>query len=159
MMAGMAAPEDRTNRRLELLAKLVKQRRTSLRLTAEEAARRCDVSHMTYRKVEGDKVNRGVAQASPTSYAKIETGLDFRPGSCLAVLEGADSITLLDGTELISGAQISHPSPEQVEEGVKQAMSKVAGLYAPELTHGQTEAMSDGFVKELQRRGILPSAS
>ncbi|MGC5534309.1 hypothetical protein [Streptomyces sp. SR-10] len=155
----MAAPEARTDRRLELLAKLVRQRRTSLRLSADDAASRCRVAPMTYRKVEGDKNHQGVGPASATTYAKIETGLDFRPGSCQAVLDGADSITLTDGTEIISGAQITHPTPEQVEEGVKQAMSKVAGLYAPELTHGQTEAMSDDFVKELQKRGILPSAS
>jgi hypothetical protein len=155
----MAASPDRTARRLQLLATLVTQRRASLRLSIEEAAARCGIAPMTYRSVEGDKLRRGLKVVRSATYAKIESGLGFTPGSCHAVLEGADSITLTDGTELIAGAQISHPPLDKVADEVKQALDKMAGLHAPELTHGQTDDMAAGLVKELQRRGILPSAS
>lgn len=158
MMTPMAASQDRTAHHLDLLATLVTQRRASLHLGIDEAARLCGLAPMTYRKVEGDRQNQGVGVARDTTYAKIEKAFDFRPGSCRAVLDGADSIRLLDGTELISGAQISHPPLEEVADEVKQAMGRVAGLHAPELTHGQTDAMAEEFMKELQRRGILPAA-
>lgn len=154
----MAASQDRPARHLELLATLVTQRRASLHLGIDEAARLCGLAPMTYRAVEGDKHNRGSKQVRDTTYAKIEKAFGMTPGSCRAVLDGADSIKLLDGTELISGAQISHPPMEQVADEVKEAMGRVAGLHAPELTHGQTDSMAEGLVKELQRRGILPSA-
>ena len=102
--------------------------------------------------------NKGSKVARATTYAKIEKAFEFIPGSCRAVLDGANSIKLLDGTELIVGAQISHPSLEEVEDEVKQAMGRVAGLHAPELTHRQTDSMADQLMKELQKRGILPSA-
>ncbi|MGW0780407.1 hypothetical protein [Streptomyces sp. NPDC002913] len=154
----MAASPDRDARHLQLLAALVTQRRASLHLGIDEAARLCGIAPMTYRGVEGDRENKGSKVARDTTYAKIEKAFEFAPGSCRAVLDGAQSIKLLDGTELISGAQISHPPLEQVAEEVKQAIGKVAGLHAPELTHGQTDAMAVEFVKELQRRGILPPA-
>ncbi|MFJ3084691.1 hypothetical protein ACIPJG_33750 [Streptomyces halstedii] len=152
----MAAPRDRTDHQLDLLATLVTQRRASLRMSVEEAASFCGLAHMTYRKVEGDRHNQGVAPVRDTTYAKIETAFEFTPGSCRAVLDGATSIRLLDGTDLVPGAQITHPSLDQVATEVKQAMGAVAGLHAPELTHGQTDEMAAGLVKELQRRGILP---
>lgn len=154
----MAATPDRNARHLQLLAALVTQRRASLHLGIDEAARLCGIAPMTYRNVEGDRHNQGSKIARDTTYAKIESAFEFTPGSCRAVLDGADSIKLLDGTELIAGAQITHPPLEEVGDEVKQAMSRVAGLHAPELTHRQTDSMADQLVKELQRRGILPSA-
>ena len=154
----MAASPDRTARRLLLLATLVTQRRAALRLSMDKAAELCGIAPMTYRKVEGDKHHQGLEIPSAATYAKIENGLGFVPGSCHAVLDGADSITLTDGTELITGAQITHPPLDKVADEVKQALDKMAGLHAPELTHWQTDEMAEGLVKELQRRGILPSA-
>lgn len=158
MMATMAASPDRTTRHLQLLAALVAQRRAALKLGKDEAALLCGVAPMTYRAVEGGRDFEGVRVVRSTTYAKIESGLGFVAGSCRAVLDGADSIKLLDGSEIIHGALISHPSLDQVADGVKQAMGRLAGLHAPELTHRQTDEMADGLVEELQRRGILPSA-
>ncbi|MFE6127471.1 hypothetical protein ACFQ6Q_04225 [Streptomyces sp. NPDC056437] len=144
---------DSTTRHLQLLAALVKQRRTHLELGKDEAARECGVAPMTYRAVEEGRSVRD------TTYAKIEKRFDFVAGSCLAVLEGADSIKLLDGTELIRGAQIIRPSFDGMAEEVKQAITDAARLTAPDLTLRQTEAMTEQVVEELRRRGILPSAS
>ncbi|MEU1087695.1 hypothetical protein ACFYPN_15750 [Streptomyces sp. NPDC005576] len=152
----MAATPDRTARRLALLAALVTQRRTSLHLGIDEAARLCDLAPMTYRRVEGGKDNEGASAVRATSYAKVETGLGLVPGSCIAVLKGADSIKLVDGGELIAGAQITRPSRDQIASELRDAVSKVAGLHAPELTHGQTDKMTADLMKELQKRGVLP---
>lgn len=150
----MAAPSDSTTRHLQLLAALVKQRRLALGFSSKEkAADACDLSHVPYRNVEAGRA------ASDTTYVKIENRFEFVAGSCQAVLEGADSIKLLDGTELIHGGQITRPSFEEMEDGVKQAITTAARLTAPDLTHRQTEAMTVQVVEELRRRGILPSGS
>lgn len=151
----MGALTDRNTSHLQLLAALVKQRRLGLGFSSKEkAADACGLSHVPYRNVESGR------PVSDTTYAKIENRFDFVAGSCRAVADGsADSIKLLDGTELIHGGQIVRPSFGEAAEEVKQAITRAARLTAPHLTLGQTEEMSDAIVKELQRRGILPSGS
>lgn len=148
----MATPPDRNARHLQLLGALVRQRRAALDLGKDEAARKCGIAPMTYRAIEDGR------RARDTTYAKVEKTFDFVAGSCRAVLDGSDSIKLLDGTELIHGAQIGRPSLEELADEVKQAVSKAAGLHAPDLTHRQTQEMTGEIVEELRRRGILPSA-
>ncbi|MER5678631.1 hypothetical protein FKO01_60555 [Mesorhizobium sp. B2-3-3] len=148
----MAASPDRNARHLQLLAALVTQRRAALDLGKDEAARKCGIAPMTYRAVEEGR------RARDTTYAKIEKAFEFAPGACRAVLDGSDSIKLLDGTELIHGAQIARPSLEDLADEVQQAVTKAAGLHAPDLTHRQTQEMTGEIVDELRRRGILPSA-
>ena len=149
----MAAPTDRTTRHLQLLAALVKQRRLALGFSSKEkAADACGLSHVPYRNVEAGR------PVSDTTYAKIEARFEFISGSCRAVLDGADSVTLLDGTELIHGGQIIRPSFEELEDEAKQAITVAVRLTAPDLTHRQTEAMTERAVEELRKRGILPSA-
>lgn len=151
----MPAPQERTTRQLALLAALVKQRRMKLGFSnKEDAAKACGLSHVPYRNVEA-----GRGGVSDTTYAKIETGFEFVAGSCQAVLNGADSIKLLDGTELIHRGQITHPSLEEAPGMAKRAISSAAAESAPELTHRQTDEMAERAVKELQRLGIIPSGS
>ncbi|MFE0039367.1 hypothetical protein [Streptomyces sp. NPDC059015] len=151
----MAALAHHTSSHLQLLGSLVTQRRVALGFSSKEkAADACGLSHMTYRHVEGGR------PVSDTTYAKIENRFEFVAGSCKTVAEGnADSIRLLDGTELIHGGQITRPSFKEVADEVKQAITDAARLTAPDLTLGQTEEMTERVVKELQRRGILPSGS
>lgn len=149
----MGALTDRNTSHLQLLAALVKQRRLALGFSSKEkAADACDLSHVPYRNVEAGRA------ASDTTYLKIENRFEFVAGSCQAVLEGADSIKLLDGTEMIYGGQITRPSYGESADGVKQAINNAARLTAPHLTHRETEAMSKQVVEELRKRGILPSA-
>ncbi len=105
---------------------------------------------MTYRKVEGGE------PVTDTTYGKVEVGFGMRPGSCRAVLDGADSIFLEDGTELIEGGQITHFDPRRLEDGLRQAFTRSAGLTVPGLTLGEVEAMHRELVRELQEQGILP---
>jgi hypothetical protein len=150
----MAALTDHTARQLKLLAALVTQRRRALGFSSKEkAAEACGLSHVPYRNVEGGR------PVSDATYAKIETRFEFEPDSCQAVLDGADSIKLTDGTELIAGGQISRPSFDEMTDALKQAITSAARLTAPNLTLGQTDDLTEQVVKELQRRGILPSGS
>ncbi|MFD9630152.1 hypothetical protein [Streptomyces violascens] len=150
----MTAPTDSTTRHLQLLAALVTQRRVVLGFSSKEkAAEACGLSHMPYRNVEAGR------PVSDLTYTKIENRFGFVPGSCQAVLDGADSIKLLDGTELIHGAKINRPSLAEMTEEVKQVINNAASVTAPELTLGQTQEMTQLVVRELQRRGILPSGS
>lgn len=150
----MVATPEPAAAQLRLLALLVKQQRISLGYSnKEDAAAACGLSHMPYRNVEAGR------SVSATTYAKIENGFKLRPGSCQAVLEGADSITLTDGTELIAGGQIQRIESNQLADDIRDAVNSAARLTAPDLTHRQTEAMTAKVIEELRKRGVLPAAS
>lgn len=157
MIGGMAPPSDHTARHLQRLAALVAQRRHVLGFRNKEAAAEaCGLSHMPYRNVEN-----GVA-ASRTTYRKIDAGFGFRPRSCEAVVDGADSITLEDGTELIEAGQIrDFVDPDQLLEATGRAFTKSASVTAPHLTLSEVEAIKDGMFEDLREEfrklGILES--
>lgn len=150
----MAPPSDGTARHLQKLAALVTQRRVALGLRSKEAgAKACGLSLMTYRNVENG------LRATATTYSKIELAYNFRPGSCKAVLEGADSITLEDGTELIEGGQIrDFVNSETLEEEVDRAFDKSAQVAAPHLTLSESQAIKRGMLEYLRERGVLRKA-
>jgi transcriptional regulator with XRE-family HTH domain len=153
MMCRMAPTTDPRSDRLALLGTLVTQRRAMLGLTQQRGAKACGLSNQTYWNVEHGRT------VSLTTYAKIERGFEIRAGSCRAVLDGADSVTLLDGTELIAGAQIQRPSLERQAEDVRAAINTAARLTVPGISLGQADAMTEKVLEELQKRGILPAAS
>jgi hypothetical protein len=148
----MALPSDETTRHLRKLATLVVQQRVALGFPSKEAAAEaCGISHMTYRKIEGGQSVRDA------TYAKLEIGFRFRPGSCKAVADGvADSITLEDGSELIDGGKITRFNRGHLEEELRGAITKSVMLTAPDLTLRQVEAMNERVVEELRKRGLLP---
>ncbi|MFD0437066.1 hypothetical protein [Streptomyces chartreusis] len=155
----MAQTTDKTARHLQKLAALVTQRRVQLGFRSKEAAATaCGLSHMPYRNVE-----KGVP-VSVTTYNKIEVGFGFRPGSCKAVLDGADSIILEDGTELIEGGQITHHQVdlEGISEEMRREFIDAATVTSPGISLGEADAMSreavERAVKILRERGILPKA-
>lgn len=149
MAAAIETPTDQQ----ALLGVLVRQRRVALGYTQAQGSKACDLSGQTYWNVEHGR------SASATTYAKVEHGYGMRAGSCQAVLDGADSITLTDGTELIAGGQIQRIESSQLAADFRDAVNTAARLTAPELTHGQTEAMTETVMEELRKRGILPAAS
>lgn len=150
----MASPSEEVARNLRKLAVLVRQRRVALGIGSTlKAGQRCGIADATYRKIEsGLPVN-------PTTYDKLEIGFGFQPNSCQAVLDGADSITLADGTELIEGAQIVRFDSAALSEGIPDAVTKSAMLVAPELTGGQIREMNEQVLEILRKRGLLPQAS
>lgn len=146
----MTPPADTAARQLQRLAALVAQRRAQLDLKKEDAATTCGIAYMTYWKVEdGQRVR-------DSTYAKLEVGFGLRAGSCKAVLDGADSITLQDGTELIEGGQIARFDANALAAGLPDALSRSAMLVAPELTGHQIRELNEHLVEELRRRGLVP---
>lgn len=149
----MAATTQTPTDRLALLGILVRQRRVALGFTQLQGAKACDVSNQTYVNVEhGRSVSR-------TTYAKIEQGYAMQAGSCQAVAQGSDSITLLDGSELIAGAQIQRVPTDDLADDIRAAINSAARLTLPDATHRQTEEMTEKVFEELRRRGVLPEAS
>jgi DNA-binding XRE family transcriptional regulator len=146
----MAHSSDQTARHLQRLAALVAQRRAQLGLTKEDAAKACGIAYMTYWKIEDAQRVRA------TTYAKLEVGFGMRAGSCKAVLDGADSITLDDGTELIEGGQIKRLDLDTLREVIPDAVTRSAMLVAPELTGRQIQELGERVVEDLRRRGRLP---
>ncbi|MET8694796.1 hypothetical protein ABZV65_19885 [Streptomyces bauhiniae] len=142
---------------LHKLAALVTQRRVSLgHVSKEAAAEACGISHTTYRKIEGTR-DAAPERVRPTTYAKLEIAFGFRPGSCARVLdEGADSITLHDGTELIEGGEIR--DFKVLEDEFDRAFDKSAQLTAPHLTLSEAKAMKDEMLRLLRERGVLKSS-
>lgn len=132
------------------------QRRVALGFASKEAAAdACDISHTTYRKVEGTET-AAPRRVRDTTYTKLDIGFGFRPGSAKAVADGiADSITLIDGTELIEGGQIR--DFVKLHDEVDRAFDKSAQLTAPHLTLSEAKAMKDEMIRELRARGVLKS--
>lgn len=153
MMGPMAAAIETPTDQQTLLGVLVRQRRVALGYTQAQGSKACDLSGQTYWNVEHGR------PASATTYAKVEHGYGMRAGSCQAVLEGADSITLDDGTELIHGGQIQRVKKGRLAEDIRAAVNSAARLTAPDMTHRQTEAMTDKVMEELRRLGTLPADS
>ncbi|WP_158997202.1 helix-turn-helix domain-containing protein [Streptomyces aureus] len=150
----MATPDGDPTRHLQKLAALVTQRRVALGFASKEAAAdACGISHTTYRKIEGTET-AAPSRVRDSTYAKLDVGFGFRPGSTKAVADGvSDSITLGDGTQLIEGGQIRDFS--RLEEEVDRAFTISAQLTAPHLTLSEAKALKDEMFKELRARGVL----
>jgi transcriptional regulator with XRE-family HTH domain len=160
-MGGMADTSDGTARHLRKLAALVTQRRIALGITDKRvAATRCGLSVTTYSRVETRE-----ERVTDSTYAKLEAGFGFRPGSCRAVLGGADSITLLDGTELVAGMQIvrGQVSAGEVADGLTEELREgvldLATGIIPHVPLGEAQEMSkrvaEYALKVLRKRGII----
>lgn len=152
-MWAMALTSDDTSRHRRRLGSLVTQRRTALGITDKRvAAKRCGFSVTTYTKIEnGDSVNA-------MSYAKLEAGFGMESGSCRAVLDGADSITLDDGTELFVGGRSVNVDRQGLAPALREAVTKWTRLVRPDITLGEDQAMTDGILEELRRSGYLPDS-
>ena len=148
----MASPSDPTAQHLQRLAALVAQRRAQLHLKKQDAALVCDLSYMTYWKIEAGQAVRA------SSYSKLEVGFNFRAGACRAVLDGtSESVVLEDGSELIAGGVIRDFKKAELEDEVDRAFDKSAQLTAPHLTLSEARALKEEMFRELRARGVLKS--
>jgi transcriptional regulator with XRE-family HTH domain len=145
----MASTSDQTIRHLQQLAALVAQRRAQMKLTMEDAAKACGIAYMTYRKIEGGQSVRD------STYAKLEVAFGMRAGACRAVLDGAGSVVLTDGTELIEGGAVRDFRSGSLEEEVDRAFDKSAQLTTPGLTLSEAKALKEEMLRELRERGVL----
>lgn len=151
MIRAMALTSDRSDDHLRRLGALVQQRRAVLEWSIARAAEEAGIAYMTYQRVERAQ---GVQQST---YAKLERAFGFRPGSCRAVLDGATSIALLDGSEIVEGGRLTPIRPEDMAEEVRDAVTSATIATVPGLTGKEIKALNDEVLRELQRRGILSS--
>lgn len=154
-MCRMAHTSGDTDRHLQRLAALVRQRRVALGFASKEAAAdACGISHTTYRKVEGTETMAPQAVRT-TTYAKLEIAFGMRAGACRAVLDGADSITLVDGTELIEGGRVR--DHVKLQEEIGRAFDISAQMVDPDMTLSKSKAIREEMLRELRARGVLES--
>ncbi|WP_330173063.1 hypothetical protein OG875_05290 [Streptomyces sp. NBC_01498] len=146
----MAAPTDHDSHRRRILGELVKQQRRALGYSSKEkAAEAVGLSHVPYRNVEN-----GLA-VSDLTYTKVELAFGLLPGSCRAFLDGADSIKLTDGGELIPGAR-SWPSLADIDARAREAIQAAVEVTAPDLSVGQAKELALKALEELRKRDLLP---
>lgn len=105
---------------------------------------------MTY-----DRVENGEGVQART-LARIEGGLGFGPGTFRAVLEGATSVMLEDGTEM-QVIEIAAVPPEDIEEQVRGAMHN-AMVTGTDLDADKIRNAAELAIQILRRGGVLPPA-
>jgi hypothetical protein len=132
MMGGMAPPIDAAAKPRRHLAALVTQRRLVLGWTKGRARQEAGIAPMTYDKVErGDSVK-------PETYGAVEAAFGIVPGSCLAVLQGATTLSLVDGG--VVTVETAEPSedaelglvrdlPLEIREGLREGQVFASGVY------------------------------
>lgn len=147
----MTAPPGRHDSARQRLAALVEQRRVALGWSKEKAAAACDgLAYMTY-----DRVENGEGVQART-LARIEKGLGFAPGAFRAVLEGAKSVVLEDGTEIHVVEIAAAIPPRDVEERVRSAMHN-AMVTGTDLDADKIRGATERAIQELRKSGVLPS--
>ncbi|MEV6477665.1 hypothetical protein [Streptomyces sp. NPDC051657] len=139
----MATPDADSRQRL---ARLVIKRRVELGWHKADAASKADLTITTYMRVE-----KGLSVRDVT-YAKIEKALDWAPGACDAVLEGATEAQVAG--EVIDGVRYA-PTAAGLAEDAQQAVHDVFIATRPETPAGEMAEMSKAIVEELRKRGII----
>lgn len=133
---------------LRRLADAVELRRSELRISVDEAARRATMSNTTWHRVEDGKSVRD------TTYSRVDDVLGWPTGTCMQVLDDADYKPF--PSEVIGGARYSQVPIE--EEAVRQAITSATIATAPELTGTQIKALQEKAIEELRRQGILKAS-
>lgn len=146
----MAVPNDPAALSLQRLARLTQQRRAALHWSMEKVAQEAGVTFVTYSRIEKAQTVRA------GTLAKVERALDFQPSSCRAVLDGATSIHLTDGTELLDGGQIRTAPAEGMPDAVRAAVTNAMIAMAPDATGRDIKEAGDLVVEDLRRRGFFP---
>lgn len=121
------------------LARLVRIRRSELGLTIYGLAEKAGMSKDTFMKVEDARAVRD------STYIALEKVLDWPTGTCVNILENAETGT---------GELTSPPVNAINEEDISQAL--LAGIVAhTDLPAPQIRAIRDSVIGDLRRRGLL----
>jgi transcriptional regulator with XRE-family HTH domain len=135
---------------LERLAALVTKRRLELGMDKIDVARAADLTITTYGKIErGESVR-------DTSYGKIEPVIGWAPHSCLDVLAGMESPTLV--TEHVGHAAASPVLSGDLADDIGDAVQDAAIFVSDDLTSIKIRALKAQVIENLRKRGILPPA-
>lgn len=128
---------------LERLAAIVQARRLELGMSLIHAAATADMSKDTWKKCEAGQPVRA------SSYVRIDRTLDWAPGSCISIIEGAAGPVVVTSTG--HGGVIAKDLAGEVEDSVKLAAIAVSD----NLTAGEIRDLSRLVVEELKRRGKI----
>jgi hypothetical protein len=145
MMCVMAPPHDESA--LQRLATQVTQRRVDLKMNKIDVARSAEIQINTYSKVEDGKPVR------PMTYGKIEEVLGWASGSCMDILRGAATATVIEKGP--AGAAISPIQTGDLADDVAEAVQSAAIAVSDSLTSAEIRRMKQ-LVEELVKRGKIP---
>lgn len=141
---SVMAPRD-----LERLAKAARKRRHDLGLALNDRnAKDADTSKGTWQRVERGEAIR------PTNYVKIDTLLQWAPGSCTAVLEGGQPVPV-SPLDADSSVMMSKLPPELIAEEARDVVKLAAVATVGRLTADEIKALSDQVINDLRQRGII----
>ncbi|WP_318201114.1 hypothetical protein [Streptomyces sp. SCL15-4] len=135
----------------ERLAQLAKRRRAELGLPLNDKnARAGGLSNRTWQRVE-----KGL-EIRDTNYSKIDGLLQWAPGSCLRILEGADPIPVAEmGDTTAAGVQKSPLPQEVIDEKVRDTVQLALIATAKGTTAEEIREMSEYVVRALRDRGLI----
>lgn len=133
---------------LRRLAEAVERRRSELRISVDEAARRATMSNTTWHRVEDGKATRD------TTYSRVDDVLGWPTGTCMQILDDPDYRPF--PSEVTGGARYSQVPIE--EDAVRQAITSATIATAPELTGAQIKALQERAIEELRRQGVLKAS-
>jgi DNA-binding XRE family transcriptional regulator len=133
---------------LERLGKTVKARRLALYESRVAAAKAAGISKDTWKRVEeGEPVRDG-------TYVKVDPALNWAPGSCAAVLEGREAMSVGTAEEAPDVVTTVIPS-EALDEAVRDIVQLASIATTKGLTSDEIRALSDRVVRDLKKRGIF----
>jgi hypothetical protein len=129
------------------LADAVQARRTQLKLSKDECARRAKMSNVTWTRVEEAESVRD------TTYVRVDEVLEWAPGSCVEIL--ADPEFQPVPSRAAKGARYSEPP--LAEQALRQAVQNASIATVPDLTGAQIIALQEQVIEELRRQGVIPN--
>jgi len=144
----MSPPQDEAA--LQRLATLVTKRRVDLGMNKVDVARAAKLQINTYSKIEEGRPVR------PTTYGRVEAVIGWAAGSCLDILSGATSATVIErrGT----GAVVSDIDASDLANDVAAAVQNAAVSVSDSLTAAEIREIKRRVVEELIARGKIPKS-
>jgi hypothetical protein len=113
-----------------------------------DVARDADITINTYMKVEDGRLVRDL------TYGKVETVLQWAPGSCHEVLRGGVPTVSVSTTD---NAAISPVTAGDLEDDVAQAVTNAAVTVADGMSAADIRKLKQRVIDELRRLGRLPN--
>lgn len=143
-----AMPPPTNDTALRRLADHVRRRRVEQGMNKIDVAKAAEITINTYMKVEDAKPVRDL------TYGKIETVLQWAPGSCQEVLRGGDPTVTVPLTD---NAVASPVTSDDLEDDVSQAVTNAAIAVADGMSAADIRKLKQRVIDELRRRGRLPN--
>jgi hypothetical protein len=135
----------------ERLANIARRRRAELGLALNDTnAKAAGTSKGTWQRVE-----KGL-EIRETNYVKIDSLLQWAPGSCLSILDGGNPVPVQEIKDPdAGGAQKSPLSPEAVDKEALEAVQLALIATAKGTSAEELREMSERVVHDLRERGLI----